>query len=57
MLNLLLHIVLNGLKKQFARGEFIRISEWQIEIYGLKHGSQPRLEFFTSLKELSPYIA
>jgi hypothetical protein len=52
MLNLLLHIVWNGLKKYFSRGEFIRNSEWQIEIYGLKHGSQPILELFTSLKVL-----
>ncbi|MCH84304.1 retrovirus-related pol polyprotein from transposon TNT 1-94 [Trifolium medium] len=52
--------VWNELKERFSRGDFIRISELQIEIYGLKQGSRSVSEFFTALKvlweELEAYL-
>jgi hypothetical protein len=44
--------VWNELKERFSRGDFIRISELQIEIYGLKQGTRSISEFFTALKTL-----
>ncbi|PNX88427.1 hypothetical protein L195_g044532, partial [Trifolium pratense] len=52
--------VWNELKERFSRGDFIRISELQIEIYGLKQGTKSISEFFTALKllwvELEAYL-
>ncbi|MCI14452.1 retrovirus-related pol polyprotein from transposon TNT 1-94 [Trifolium medium] len=44
--------VWNELKECFSRGDFNRISELQIEIYGLNQGSRSVSEFFTALKVL-----
>ncbi|MCI07650.1 retrovirus-related pol polyprotein from transposon TNT 1-94, partial [Trifolium medium] len=52
--------VWNELKERFSRGDFIRISELQIEIFGLKQGTKSVSEFFTALKilweELDAYL-
>jgi hypothetical protein len=52
--------VWNELKERFARGDYIRISELQVEIYSLKQGNKSVSEFFTSLKilweELEAYL-
>jgi hypothetical protein len=52
--------VWNELKERFSHGDFVRISELQIEIYGLKQGSRSVSEFFTALKvlweELDAYL-
>ncbi|GAU22921.1 hypothetical protein TSUD_326940 [Trifolium subterraneum] len=52
--------VWNELKERFSRGDFIRISELQVEIYSLKQGSRTVSEFFTALKilweELEAYL-
>jgi hypothetical protein len=44
--------VWNELNERFSRGDYIRISELQIEIYGLKQGTRSVSEFFTALKTL-----
>ncbi|MCH79609.1 retrovirus-related Pol polyprotein from transposon TNT 1-94 [Trifolium medium] len=48
------------LKERFSRGDFIRISELQIEIYSLKQGTKSVSAFFTALKilweELEAYL-
>jgi hypothetical protein len=52
--------VWNELKERFACGDYIRISELQVEIYSLKQGNKLVSEFFTSLKilweELEAYL-
>ncbi|MCI19244.1 retrovirus-related pol polyprotein from transposon TNT 1-94, partial [Trifolium medium] len=52
--------VWNELKERFSRGDFIRISELQVEIYSLKQASRSVSEFFTALKvlweELEAYL-
>ncbi|MCI39428.1 flavonol sulfotransferase-like protein, partial [Trifolium medium] len=52
--------VWNELKERFSRGDFIHISELQVEIYSLKQGSRSVSEFFTALKvlweELEAYL-
>ncbi|GAU46782.1 hypothetical protein TSUD_351810 [Trifolium subterraneum] len=40
------------LKERFSHGDFIRISELQVEIYGLKQGNRSVSEFFTALRIL-----
>jgi hypothetical protein len=44
--------VWNELKERFSRGDYIRISELQVEIYGLKQGTRSVSEYFTVLKTL-----
>jgi hypothetical protein len=44
--------VWNELRERFSQGEYIRISELQCEIFGLKQESRSVSEFFTSLKSL-----
>jgi hypothetical protein len=44
--------VWNQLKERFSRGDYIRISELQVEIYGLKQGTRSVSEYFTLLKTL-----
>jgi hypothetical protein len=44
--------VWNELKERFSRGDYIRISELQVEIYGLKQGTRSVSEYFTLLKTL-----
>jgi hypothetical protein len=52
--------VWNELKERFSRGDYIRISELQVEIYGLKQGNRSVSEFYTALKilweELEAYL-
>jgi hypothetical protein len=52
--------VWNELKERFSHGDFIRISELQVEIYNLKQGTKSVSEFFTALKvlweELEAYL-
>ncbi|XP_045820014.1 uncharacterized protein LOC123913341 [Trifolium pratense] len=53
--------VWNELKERFSHGDFIRISELQIEIHALKQGNRSVSEFFTALKilweELEAYLS
>jgi hypothetical protein len=42
--------VWNELKERFSHGDFIRISELQVEIYNLKQSTKSVSEFFTALK-------
>jgi len=44
--------VWNELKERFSQGDYIRISELQCEIFGLKQDSRSVSEFFTTLKVL-----
>jgi hypothetical protein len=44
--------VWNELKERFSRGDYIRISELQVEIYGLKQGTHSVSEYFTVFKTL-----
>ncbi|GAU43894.1 hypothetical protein TSUD_399420 [Trifolium subterraneum] len=52
--------VWNELKERFSQGDYIRISELQCEIFGMKQESRSVSEFFTALKilweELDSYL-